>query len=250
MNLRIQKDGRLITNVNEWFKYAPPKMGRRHWVDGRSAKELAKAFFETGIPAVPPELRSLLRSHKGLGKVDLEVAFPEHKIALDRFPGETRNADLAAIGVSETGRVAVTIEAKADESFGRTIGEVLNAAPVASNLPKRIASLAKAVLGHADSSIKDYRYQLLHGIAGSLIFAKEQGAAAAVFAVFEFLSPSCRDSNVKRNDQDFRMFLQALSPNAPVSPTDGELSGPFLVQGGGLVPARFPLYVGKAVRRL
>ncbi len=89
MSLLIQKNGHGIASVDEWFQFAPPKGGSRQWCDNRSAKELAKAFLESGTPAVPTEIDALLSSHRELGTVDLSTAFPEHKIALDKFPGET-----------------------------------------------------------------------------------------------------------------------------------------------------------------
>jgi hypothetical protein len=249
MGLRIQKDDHEIATVDQWFEFAPPRGGVRQWVDGRSAKELAKAFLEGSVPATPPELRALLSSHQDLGTVDLAVGFPEYKIALDEFRGETRNADLAAVGIGKTGRVALTIEAKADEPFGGTIRETLATAPAKSNLPKRIAALAKAVFGHTGPEIDGLRYQLLHGAAASLILAQEQSAAAALFIVLEFRGPSCSRENLDRNRSDFELFVKTLSPSA-APPATGTLTGPFLVPGGGLVPTGLPLYVGKAVRNV
>ena len=249
MKLRIKKDGNEIATVDDWFRFAPPKKGLRQWVDGRSAKELAKIFLECGGPAVPPEIRALLSSHRELGRVDLSVALPERKIALDQFPGETRNADLAAVGKGSVGKVAVTIEAKADEQFGHTIAETLATASLRSNIPKRITALAEAVLGQAGPEINNLRYQVLHGTAASLIFAGEQGAAAAVFIVLEFRGPSCLKKNLERNNRDFELFIKAISPNAP-TPTIGNLIGPFSAPGGRFVPAGLPLFVGKAVRNM
>src|SRR5947207_1518572 len=117
MILQIQKDGHSIASIDDWFQFAPPKEGRKQWVDGRSAKELAKIFLESGKPLVPPEIQALLSSHPELGTVSFSSAISEHQIRLDRFRGEPRNADLAGIGCSPQGTVAVTIEAKADESF-------------------------------------------------------------------------------------------------------------------------------------
>jgi len=49
-------DGKPIRSIDDWFNLAPPKKGRKQWKDGRSAKELAKAWFRTGRAKVPEEL--------------------------------------------------------------------------------------------------------------------------------------------------------------------------------------------------
>jgi hypothetical protein len=249
MSLLIQKDGHEITTVDEWFQFSPPKEGKHQWVDGRSAKELAKVFLERGFPAVPPELRALLSSHPDVGPVDLTIAFPEHKIALDKFPGEPRNADLAAVGDCGMGKVAVNIEAKADEAFGDTIGDRLASASTMSNVPKRITALAEALLGHAGQEIHGLRYQLLHGIAASMIFAREQGASAAIFVALEFHGPSCAKENIERNRTDFELFVKALVPRGQAL-IPGRLSGPFQIPGGDFVPSGLPLYIGKVIRNV
>lgn len=48
--------GLKISNLTDWFQHAPPAKGEAHWVDGRSAKELAKAWTQSGVPTVPKEL--------------------------------------------------------------------------------------------------------------------------------------------------------------------------------------------------
>ena len=45
--MRIYKSSHEIRSVEDWFEYAPPKKGERHWKDGRSAKELASRGLET-----------------------------------------------------------------------------------------------------------------------------------------------------------------------------------------------------------
>jgi len=127
--------------VESWFEFAPPKEGLRQWVDLRSAKELAKAFFDTGAVAVPLELAALLNSNAALGPIEILEAWPEHKIQLDSFRGETRNADLAALAHGPYGAVAVTVEARADEPFGDVVRVSLSKVPERSNLPARIWDL-------------------------------------------------------------------------------------------------------------
>ena len=132
--MRIEKDGKPILTVQDWRDYAPPK-SPHHWVEGRSAYELAHAWCGTGEPAMPEALRLLLESREEtLGFVP-EVAFPQHRIPFDSFAGESRNADLALTGTTAMGKVAITIEAKADEPFGETVSATMGAA-----LERRIAN--------------------------------------------------------------------------------------------------------------
>lgn len=53
---------------------------------------------------------------------------PECRIRFDSLEGEPRNADLAFVGHTPAGVVAVTIEAKADETFGETVANALSSA--------------------------------------------------------------------------------------------------------------------------
>jgi hypothetical protein len=123
--MRISKNGKPIESVESWFELAPPKEGLRQWVDQRSAKELAKALCDSGAVVVPQELTRLFNSNPSLGAIEMIEGWPEHKITLDSFRGETRNADLAALAKGNDGTVAVTVEAKADEPFGELVSTVL-----------------------------------------------------------------------------------------------------------------------------
>ena len=58
--LRSQ-DGKPIRSVEDWFRFAPPKRGAEQWRDGRSAKELARAWFRCPEASPPAELNRLLR---------------------------------------------------------------------------------------------------------------------------------------------------------------------------------------------
>ena len=245
--LRISKNDKPIESVESWFELAPPKEGLRQWVDQRSAKELAKAFCGSGAVIVPDELIEMFNSNSSLGPIEMIEAWPEHKIALDSFRGETRNADLAAIAKGSNGTIALTLEAKADEAFGETVGTVLAGASERSNVPARIEALARAIFGRQATAVSDLRYQLLHGVAASLILAAEQRAKAAVFVVLEFHGPSCSNDNLQRNARDLDKFIALLGHSAERLRV-GRLSGPFMVPGGGTIPVGVPLFVGKAIR--
>jgi len=64
----ISKNGHQIDSVDAWCELAPPKEGLRQWVDGQSAKELAKCFLERGAPAAASELRDLLATKENLDR--------------------------------------------------------------------------------------------------------------------------------------------------------------------------------------
>ena len=251
--MRVTKDGNLISSVEDWFKYAPPKGKEEQWVDGRSAKECAKAWFpEPGEPRVPAELEQLWASHPDIGMVSLTEGTPELAVRLDGFRGETRNADMVAWGGCSAGAVLVSIEAKADEEFGPTLAKELTLAKSeASNIPKRVDGLCEALLGRpyaAEPRVDHLRYQLLTGCAGALIEAKAKQAGVAIFCVHEFLGPATAPENVERNASDFREFIKWVLPRWEQDVEPGQLIGPIRTRGGGLVPRTVALYVGKAVR--
>ena len=181
-------DGKVITGIDDWFSFSPPAKGAKQWKDGRSAKELAKAWFRTGKPQMPDELVSLLQSNSLTHGFQAEVGIPEKETVLDDFKGSGRNHDLILIGKTDTERILIAIEAKTDEAFGEKIGAYMESSEQAnprSQVPERIHQLAMGVFGH--TNVKDLRYQLLHAVAGTLIEAKNQGASVAVLVIHEFV---------------------------------------------------------------
>ena len=86
------------------------------------------AWIGTGTPSMPSAVRELLESVPATRGLLVEDVHPEHRIPFDARRGEPRNADLAFLGHAARGTVAVTIEGKADEPFGDTVGDTLSAA--------------------------------------------------------------------------------------------------------------------------
>jgi hypothetical protein len=249
--LQLHKRGAPITSLEEWFRLAPPKRREKQWVDGRSAKELAKAFLSSGVPAVPHEIIETLETHPDLRGVRLQEGTPEHIIALDDFLGETRNADLVLTGKCASGIVALSIEAKADEPFGDRIGLYLRSiSNPRSNVPARIESLRSAILPNLTRpDFEAVYYQLLHGAAASLIYADKVGANVSVFLIYEFIGPTCRQERVDRNHRALATLVSGLA-GGPVDLKSGQVLGPFQVNGGGRIPVRIPLYIAKTRRSL
>lgn len=245
-------DGIQIRSVEDWSTLAHPKGGSQHWKDGRSAKELAKAWFKTGRPEVPQELEALFKSCSSTKDLVIDVGIPEMKISLDNFRGETRNSDLILLGYVGNIRTLVGIEAKADEPFASVIQEHLRAnLGTRSNIPNRINLLSRQIFDSPiDEELGQLRYQLLHGLAGTLIEAKNKKATQAVFVVHEFISSKVYQDKVDRNNADFEKFVHAFPGWKEASIRAGVLVGPIRVPGGKFVPGDIPILIGKATTNL
>lgn len=248
----IAKDGHAITSVDTWFAYAPPKDGEVQWVDGRSAKELAKAWFPiSGQAQIPTELALLLSIHADFVTAEIKNGIPEVRIKLDDYPGETRNADLVLLAKRHDETILLTIEAKADEQFDMTIGEKLRSAAKGSNIPNRVEHLCKAMFGSTPTekpALKELRYQLLHAMAATLIAARSHDAAKALFIVYEFATDKTLAEKRRANHNDLVAFLDILSNGTIRSLDNGSIVGPIVVPGGKHVPSSIPLFVAKIKR--
>lgn len=270
--MRIHANGKDITDLDEWFVAAPPKGRGDHWKDYRSAKEVARAWCRTGgEPEVPQELQDLLASHQLTKDADLAGTdiTPELRVRIDDFSGEHRNTDLAITCSapaltphSRLRRLAISVEAKADEAFGQRVSAAvkssaaLRLAGKASNGDRRVRALLKAVLGgslEGEPNLGKIRYQLLTATAGALSYACEQHADAAVLVVHEFSHAGevhTKRARLDSNAQALGDFLSRLTHGAATALPPGQLVGPFLLPGNAFIPADMPLLIGKAVRVL
>jgi hypothetical protein len=78
--------GKTISSIDDWRTFSPPASRDLHWVDGRSAKELAKAWFnDFGVPQVPKALSLLMQSHSRTLNLEIESVVPECKTVLDSY---------------------------------------------------------------------------------------------------------------------------------------------------------------------
>jgi len=248
--LRIGKD---IRSVGHWFAVAPPKQGIRQWVDGRSAKELAKAWFPVaGDPQIPPEFQALLDSCRETRGIGFDRGEPERETAFDNCAGEARNPDLVLWGHNSRGKVLVSVEAKADESFGEIAGEYVRKSTARnprSRVPERFRLLCRGVLGVEadDEEARALRYQLLTAVAGALVEAQRYGADATLFIVHEFVGRT-DDKKLNANAGDLNRFVSLLSRGTTETICPGTLAGPFSVPGNEHFAGTERLFIGKCRR--
>jgi len=248
--LRIGKE---ICSVGDWFAVAPPKQGVRQWADGRSAKEIAKAWFPVaGNPQIPPELRVLLDSRQETHGIVFDRGEPERVTVFDNCGGEARNADLVLWGHNARGKVLVSIEAKADESFGAIAAKYVRKSAAynpCSRVPERFELLCRGVLGVGpdDEEARALRYQLLTAVAGALVEAHGYGADATLLIVHEFVGRT-DDKKLLANAADLNKFVRLLSRGSTEAISPGTLAGPFSVPGNEHFAGTKHLFIGKCQR--
>jgi hypothetical protein len=240
----IGKREREIRSWQEWERPVSPG----HWVEGRSAMEIARAFFRHDEPRLPEALTTLLRCNPSLAKFVADEAHPELRTPLPPSGSSgPRNHDVWLRGHSGERAVCVGIEAKADEAFGPRLATKRASALADSNKGKatrwleRLEILGSMLFGPrfdpGDPVYSAIGYQLLSGVAGTAIQAAQDGANIAVFVVYEFATTRTKVKNHARNTAALDEFVRLL-PGRHGGPAPGSLVGPFELDN-------VELYIGK-----
>jgi hypothetical protein len=175
------RDGPLISSLADWERLASTA---DKWVDGFSAKELARLWLVgEGPVAVQAALRPVL------GELHLVGAIAEAQVSFDRYEGGVRNHDVLAYGYTPVGDVVVGVEGKVNEPLDDRISgkyaaaERRKAKGQNTNLDLRVDGLLDAILGRRmgdDPMVAGLRYQLFSAIAGTVAAATDETTAAAV----------------------------------------------------------------------
>jgi hypothetical protein len=252
MKLR-HPSGKSITDWRDWER---PKKSYQ-WAPGRSAMELARAWFTSSTPTVPPELSELLASHPLTRKLTLSDGTPEFVTGLPER-GEGRNHDLVLHGQADR-PVTLCVEAKADEPFDKLVSEVWAESTDAAGQPvgksrkaQRLQALLTLLFGPdakpTTAPWSEIRYQLLTAAAGTVIQASRDGAPIGVMVVHEFLTEKVdRVENVPRNAADFALFTATLARVPREKVRSGALYGPVKFPRGQYLAREVQLLIGKAV---
>lgn len=110
----LDRQGKPIVDWRDWTR---PKKETGHWRAGRSAMELARAWFTYPIPVIPVEIDALLQSNALTHNLVLQMGWPKLKTPLP-FPGEGRNHDRVMLGEANGKSVLLAVEGKVDETMG------------------------------------------------------------------------------------------------------------------------------------
>jgi len=241
--------------ITDWRKWTRPKSSY-HWKAGRSAMELARAWFSAPTPVVPPEVTAILETSPLTKGTILLRGQAEYVTPLPEL-GEGRNHDLWLKGSVADGSVTVCVEAKADEPFGEPIGAYVEKVLAktarlgqGTKLPQRADTLLRIIFGREASARSmpwsNLRYQLLTGVAGTAIQAGIDDSSVGVFLVHEFLTEAVdREQKVPENAAAFADFIKVLSHTSEIEVTSGKLYGPYEVRQCKHVSHDVKLLIGK-----
>jgi len=250
----IKKNDKLITSIEDWKEFAPPKSPEKHWKNGRSAKETARAWLN----GIPKEIELLMCTHPDFQNVTIDAIEPEKKIAFDKHSGP-READLAILAHDKLGEIVIAVEAKADEVFDSLVStKILNAleARIERSNSKALARIDDLSTSLYDKKHKgevrvaDLRYQLMTAVAGTLAFSVEHEVKRAVLIVHEFITSETSQRKLDKNAKDLTKFYNRISHKTILQFKPGILYGPISVPGEPLFEANSKFYIGKAVRCL
>lgn len=240
-----------INTVADWYNHCPPAGRQKQWKDGRSAKELAKDWIKTH----GANLINVLNQSSTFKNVVFDLVSPEYNSKFDNFRGNSRQHDLLVIGKDGKNDFLISIEAKADESFGATIKDhYLKAVTNKINgsktkIPERIENLINNIFCRDNNiDVFNLRYQLLYSIAGTLSEAKKQGISKCVLVIQYYCSTNTNIFNPlkhKKNNSDLNMFIEYLSKGQITNMVDNDLYGPFKFDDSDYISSATELYILK-----
>ena len=202
--MKLRDNG--ITNVETWEIKAPPMGKSRQWVDGRSAKELAR-YMTKNYPQLPTEIESILKEFvRDDSEFDWAAEYVTRFEPFGLGRGEGRNHD----AFLHNDELVIGIEGKADEPLGsQLIGEALKDAT--PNKVQRINGMIQMLFGGTPEAHKDIRYQLVTAATATLLEATKKNVKKALLLVIVFNSSKCSEEKLERNNKDIDNFLRDIS---------------------------------------
>jgi hypothetical protein len=214
-----------IISVEEWLNFAPPQGKEKQWKDTRSAKEMAKFWVDNDNQE---KFKAFIR--QGIPDFDYGYAIPEYKSKFDEYGRNMRKHDLFIL--SKDNNTVITIEGKADESFGSRlfVDELDNGITVKSEKPT--SKIIDRMIGlysktfHNNDEILDIMYQLTYWFAGSIQDAIRHNSENVMMILFEFQSCTTTEENLKKNHEDFENFIKFISEDRFTEISNEQILGP------------------------
>jgi hypothetical protein len=245
----FSSDGRRIQSFADWRDHGGPVSGRE-WAEGRSTRELARAWTEGDAEE---QVTALLTLGSEFGGLVLDHGVADKETRFDDLPGAARRHDLLVIGRAPNGPVVIGVEGRSDEPLDEPLDAWVTreqARSERSRAAERLDRLTITFFGtrlDEDPLLAPLRYSLLSALAATLADAREQRAARAVLLVHEFETPWTDHDLHRRNAEDLEAFVGRLMPGVDRMTDDRAwIAGPYAVAGdGSWLPESTDVYVGR-----
>jgi hypothetical protein len=204
-----------------------------HWKRGASAMEVAIQWTMASVrpgSGLPKCVEQVLKTVPGGDHCSVKLAIPELQTELDG-KGKPSQTDLWVLLNSAAGLLSLSVEAKADESFGEVTGKWLDVKKDEGRWVRLRSVCAELGLDADGELVKGLMYQLLHRTVATLKEAREWKASAAVMLVQCFGEGSHESERSWRHFSDLCAALGADSRRGELSRAVG-------------VPGPMPLWIG------
>ncbi len=212
--MKILKDfneNDIIATIDEWKDKCPPQGKDKQWQDFRSAKENAKYWLENHYTET--SLYKNLINVLG-NEIEFEKAAPEYELKFDNY-GKGRQTDLLIIGNYNNTKIAIGVEAKADEPYDKYIYEKIISSALEiqknakSNQLNRIFEI-KNKFRFIENEFYFLRYQLAVAILGLTNYAIENDIDLIVLYTLIFSSSKTSKNKEKTNQEDLSRFINCF----------------------------------------
>ena len=216
--MKIEYNGKTISNILDWEKYIFSSKKKKHWKVGRSAYSLADFIIhKKGENFIKDEVSKIIKEDLCFDKAE-----PEFEVRFDKY-GHGREHDLAIWGKTTSGKsIFIGVEAKVDEPFGESILETYFDAKIEelkgekTNIPKRIEELLKRNFKTLTRKLFDLPYQLLYSTVGTTT----EKADIHVLFVLVFKTSIADLSKIKANKKDYSKFFNSMKASVIKKNTD------------------------------
>ena len=198
-----------ITDDTKWFIAAPPKGRERQWLDGYSAKELAK--FATSNSSIFSDLIKNIVKNSFKGRIS--ASFDGEPEAETKLPPKgsngPRNHDLLLYNK----HLVIGIEAKVNEPFGASIYDELKKAESENrtDMIERIKWLKSTILPDSEQEKEEsnhLKYQLFTATAGALLETYRRNLNKCIVLILSFRAENMEPNN--DNQTSFNSFVNTV----------------------------------------
>lgn len=213
--MKITVKGKEVSDFKTWKEAFCQIDSDVHWEEGRSACSLARHFTQPSIDKSEGiEMLTKFLYSLGFDDVKLTRGEVEHESSFDNYK-KGRMQDLVLWGECGNEPVVICVEAKVDEPFGDTIEQAymdaesyLQKSPESKKKVRIIDLCARYFDNAAPEQCFQYRYQLLHYLAGSLNEAAKE-KAALFMPVIVYKTSKYNEKAGERNLEDYLNFMQS-----------------------------------------